>query len=92
MTHDGIIILKGYGSIEPAWMSCFFALLKRRHVNIRKLVLLQNGHSSSISGHFSQLEVHFVPPVGEEQTVFMTLLQEHLALQTWQEQSLQPAK
>lgn len=84
MANDGVYILKGYGHLEPVWVNRFFALFRQRQVNIRKLVLLKNGHPEC----FSMLEVHFVLSLQGEHSAFMELLSEHLLQQAWDEHSL----
>ena len=84
MGTDGAYVLKGYGQIESDWILLFFALFKQQRVNIRKLILLQNGRA----GSFAMLEVHFIPPCGEGQAPFLQELEQHLSLQNWQAQSL----
>jgi hypothetical protein len=86
MGNEGAYILKGYGQIDPNWMLRFFSLFKQQQVNIRKLILLKNGHPAC----FSMLEVHFIPPSGESQVAFLQKLDQHLALQSWQTQSVKP--
>jgi hypothetical protein len=88
MGNEGAYILKGYGQIDPDWVLRFFSLFKQQQVNIRKLVLLKNGHPAC----FSMLEVHFIPPDGESQAIFLQQLERHLALQDWQAHSVTPMK
>lgn len=87
MSGGAAYILKGYGTIDPQWMRECFHLFRESAVNIRKLVLLKNGHPE----RFSFLEIQFVLPATEaERFFFLEALQTRLAAQTWQEKTLTP--
>lgn len=87
MSGGTAYILKGYGSIDPQWMRECFHLFRENAVNIRKLVLLKNGHPD----RFFQLEIQFVPPADATQTAeFIQALTARLSTQQWQEQTLAP--
>jgi hypothetical protein len=58
MANSVTYILKGYGRIDSGWVKDCFGLFREQDVNIRKLLLLKNGHPDC----FSMLEVHFVLP------------------------------
>jgi hypothetical protein len=83
-----VYILKGYGSIDPAWVRDCFCLFRDRAVNIRKLVLLSNGQPE----RYAMLELHFVLSPDEvansQPGLFLAELQATVASQQWQDQSL----
>lgn len=90
MANSVTYILKGYGNIDPAWVKRCFNLFREQDVNIRKLLLLKNGHPDC----FSMLEVHFILPEAdllEQNAAFIGALNSQLAQQAWLEQSLGPA-
>lgn len=90
MTGGAAYILKGHGSIDPAWVRNCFRLFKERSVNIRKLVLLKNGQPN----YFAMLEIQFVlsPDQVEkpDSQAFLAELREQIASQSWHEQTLTP--
>ena len=83
-------ILKGHGSIDPAWVRDCFCLFRDRAVNIRKLVLLSDGQPE----RYAMLELHFVLSPDEmansQPGLFIADLQATLSRQQWQDQSLLP--
>ncbi len=84
MTSSTVYILKGYGQIDPAWARACVLLFKSHQVNIRKLVLLKNGHPD----YFSMLEIQFALAT-EAQVAFLEHLDDYLQKQSWTEQSLE---
>ena len=85
MADSAVYLLKGYGRIAPDWMRDCFRLFKERQVNIRKLVLMQNGDPTC----FSMLEIQFVL-MPEEHTAFLAGLEDRLSEQAWVEKTLLP--
>ncbi|WP_373532844.1 hypothetical protein [Vampirovibrio sp.] len=88
MTGGAAYILKGHGSIHPAWVRDCFCLFRDRAVNIRKLVLLSNGQAAC----YAMLEIHFVLSPDElakaDPALFLADLQTVMNAQQWQDQSL----
>jgi hypothetical protein len=87
MTASVSYTLKGYGRIDPAWMRDCFQLFKERRVNIRKLLLMQDGDPA----YYSMLELQFVVPPEAEQSSFLKTLEERLDSLDLAEKALVPA-
>lgn len=88
MTEAATYCLKGYGELDPLWVKELLALFKSQSVNIRKLVLLKVDRPDV----FAVLEVVFALPGDDspEATHFLSLVEQKLALSSWQTRSLQP--
>ncbi|HEY9687897.1 MAG TPA: hypothetical protein V6C52_13055 [Coleofasciculaceae cyanobacterium] len=87
MTANVNYTLKGYGRIDPAWMRDCFQLFKERRINIRKLLLMQNGDPA----YYSMLELQFVLPSEAAQSSFLKTLEERLDSLDLAEKVLAPA-
>jgi hypothetical protein len=86
MTASVNYTLKGTGRIDPAWMRECFRLFKERRINIRKLLLMQNGDP----GCFSLLELQFVLTPEAAQSAFLQALKERLDMLALAETVLAP--
>ncbi len=98
-TMQQTYILQGYGDIQASWVQHCLQLFKTQQVNLRKVVLLKNGHPD----YFSMLEIHFLLPLArpsaEETTQpisttphpFLAQLDNTLAQQPWSQQSVRPS-
>jgi hypothetical protein len=85
-------ILQGYGAIQPDWVQQCLHLFKRQQINLRKVVLLKNGHPD----YFSMVEIHFLLAQADNNTAqpphpFLAQLEQTLARQSWLEQSVRPS-
>jgi hypothetical protein len=88
MVGNATYRLKGYGTIDAAWLRECLALFKQQQVNIRRLVVMQNGQPSC----YGMVEIHFVlshQNLPERVIPFLDLLDILLKKQRWREQTLE---